>query len=132
MHAEADRPLGEEMIAERWYPTGGDSILWCHPPSRRCVTVEGPTRWDSCSLIPAVPEAPADGSTEGYLVKCYRADKHGEPIDLEGQLFWIESCGMALRHARRIRLEILARAPKPQPGVQLTLDDVPRNHNHHG
>lgn len=131
MSAEIDRPLGEEMIAERWYPTGGDSILWCHPPSHRCVAIEGPYPWESCKRIPAVPEAPADGRTEGYLVKCYRANEGGEPT--EGQVFWIASYGMALRHARRIRLEVLAGASKPQPAlVQLTLDDVPRNHNHQG
>jgi hypothetical protein len=117
----ADRSLGAEMIAEGWHVIGGDWIMWLHPPSERSVGVDGPIQWSSCHGIAAVPEAPKDPATYGYLVSARRHDEFGNPVD--GDSFWIESYATALRHARRIRLLILGAERVPAP-TQMTLDDV--------
>lgn len=121
--SEQNRPLGSEMQAERWEVIGGDWIMWLHPPSCRCVAIEGPIAWESCMQIPAVPSAPASADVEGYLVACRVHDELGNPVD--GDIFWVESYGCALRYARRIRSLILEGSPLPaERAKQLSLFDA--------
>lgn len=116
------RVLGPEMQAEGWRAMGdSDWLIWIHPPSHRVVTVEGPIRWESCRRIPAVPEAPASEEAEGFLVSCTKNDENGEPY--EGDVFWIESYGMAIRYARAVRRAVLADRATPS-ATQLALFEL--------
>lgn len=73
--------------------------------------------------MPAVPGPPDDPKAEGYVVSCLVHDELGNPTE-QGQNFWIQSYGAALRHARAIRAAVLAETATPPPTAQLTLDDV--------
>jgi hypothetical protein len=120
-----DRILGPDMVAEGWIVVGGDWIMWLHPPSKRCVVIEGPmprkTQGVDSMAIPAVHGEPSDPATEGYLVICSRNDQHGNPI--AGDSFWVESYGEAVRRGRAIRQSILD-AKRPVDGAeQLTFDN---------
>lgn len=115
------RALGPEMRAEGWYLLTSENLdyesyLWCHPPSRRSVEIEGPVPRKGpgydCSKIPALPTEPDDPLTEGYLVLCRESDEHGNPFQGDG--FWTPSFATALRVARRVRSEILA-GSQPAP-----------------
>ena len=110
MSRDDARPLGPEMLAERWVVIGGDHIIWMHGPSRRVVVLDGPvprrSRSYDCMAIPALPAEPTDPLTEGYIVWCYVWDDLEEQPGA-GEAFWVESYGVALRAARRIRQTIL-------------------------
>jgi hypothetical protein len=115
------RELGPEMKAEGWYPIGGDWIMWAHEPTRRVIVVDGPIAWEHCHYIPHWGEADPAPDCEGYLVKCYYADEHGNPG--EGDCTFVVSYAQAVKMARRIREDILAERPVSF-AHQLTLDDV--------
>lgn len=118
-----DRVLGPEMIAEGWKGIG-DWIWWLHVPSSRGVSLTGPDKFGE-GEAPGVPDRPADPETLGYFISCHHVDELGNPSG--GETFWVESYADAIRHVRRLRLEILAQAPKAQtPAEQLTLDEAPR------
>lgn len=126
MGREEDRPLGPALKADDWVVIGGDSIMWMHPPSRRCVTLNGPSprkteRYD-CLAIPTLRGEPADLSTEGYIVRCAIHAESGEPI--EGRAFWVEGYGEALAHARKLRAAVLAESVAPVPVHQTELFPV--------
>jgi len=112
MDIENARPLGPEMIAEKWIPIGGDHITWMHAPSKRVVVLDGPIRFDQCIRIPALPSSPEDSATEGYVVSCYVWDEKAE-MPGDGECFWVESYASALRAARKIRQSILDERPLP-------------------
>jgi hypothetical protein len=115
-----DRVLGPELVAEGWRAIG-DWIIWLHIPSHRSVSVED-YLWEQCTRVPALPEAPADPKTEGWVVSCRVHDELGNPI--QGTCFWMESWASALRQARLLRASILAEHA-PHPHVeQLTLDEL--------
>ncbi len=126
---EHDRHLGPEMEAQGWRVVGGDWLMWCHEPSHRVVTVEGPcpreTKTYVTTAIPAYHGEPLDPATQGYLVLCRVHDEGGNPVSGHG--FWVESYGEALRRAQAIREAVLAERPAPLAwDTQLTFDDVLR------
>ncbi len=118
---ESDRALGPEMTAERWFVTGGDWIMWMHPPSRRVVSVDGPIARASCKMA-VYGDEPADPAEKGYCVALRKHDEHGNPY--EGDAFWIASYGAAVRLARRIRQAVLDERPIAEASRQLTLDEM--------
>lgn len=120
MTADGNRELGPEMLAEGWLVIGGDWVMWVHPPTQRSVCVDGPIEWRRCTSIPAWNGAPTDAD-EGYLVKCSYHDEHGNPT--AGDVVFVESYGLAVKLARRIRADILAERPVVM-SAQLTLDDA--------
>lgn len=109
---ENGRALGADMIAERWIVIGGDHIIWLHEPSHRCVSVREAS-WDRCSGIPAAYGEPSKPDADGYIVGCAVHDENGNPTD--GECFWIESYGQAVRHARAIRRSVIGAKPMPAP-----------------
>lgn len=125
---EEDRELGPEMTAEGWLVIGGDHILWMHAPSRRAVAVDGPwprkSKGYDCTAIPPLHAEPADPETRGYLVTCRRFDELGNPY--EGDAFWVESYGEALKHGRKIRSSILTERPPIRPMEQMELPSASR------
>jgi hypothetical protein len=130
MSDDEARELGPEMKAEGWYVIGGDGLLWCHEPSHRTVSVDGPLprrteyvegvsgNYD-CTAIVALHGEPADQRTLGYIVACQVRDDGGCPI--EGNEFWVESYGEALKFARKIRQTVLDDRPLPTTSEQLEM-----------
>ncbi len=121
-----DREIGSEMKAEGWTVVGGDWIMWLHPPTQRSVCVDGPYAWCD-ARVPTLFDVPTDPQTQGYVVSCRTHDEHGNPV--EGESFWVESYGEAVRHARRIRQTIVEERERHRSAVtviadQLTLDDA--------
>ncbi|MBX3203209.1 MAG: hypothetical protein KF894_34110 [Labilithrix sp.] len=115
-----DRTLGPEMQAEGWRAIG-DTIHWVHVPSNRSVNVDDYT-WGQCSGIPAVPEAPNDPETPGWVVTCHVHDELGNPE--ESSAYWVPSWSAALRGARALRASILAEHPPMVHAEQLTFADM--------
>lgn len=112
--------LGPELAAEGWIAIG-DWITWLHVPSHRSVSVED-YLWEQCTGVPAVPDAPSDPKTEGWVVSCRVHDELGNPI--QGTCFWMASWADALRQARSLRASILVEHVPPAHGEQLTFDDL--------
>lgn len=121
--------LSAEMKAEGWtaWPVENEAhgpgewgfIMWQHVPSQRCLTVDGCRRstWDGpvWGVEPPSPEA------DGYCVVLRVHDEWGNPVSGEG--FWLQSLGLALKLATKIRSGVLEGRFRPG-AVQLTLDDI--------
>ena len=119
MDREADRQLGPQMIAEGWMVTGGDWLMWMHPASKRSVQVRGPWRWEQTKGYVALHGRPSDPKSEGYIVGCERWDEDGEPV--QGEHFWVDSYGEAVKMARQIRQSIVDERVAPTTHEQLLL-----------
>lgn len=118
-----DRSLGPELVAEGWRVIGGDWIDWVHVPTKRVVTL------DDCDFdqtnSPAYPCAPADKSTNGYIVMTLQCDSDGNPLEAITHV-WIESYATALRVARTMRQAVIDEYErgKPLKSTQLDFDDL--------
>jgi len=125
----AARQLGPEMVTEGWQCFGGDSLLWCHPPSRRVIVVDGPMQRSLCSL-PDYPGELVSANACCYAVVCYRAGEFGsisQPPNLDG--FRTGSYGEAVRIARETRARILSERRSPMTARQMTLDEYLEAHH---
>ena len=129
------RELGPELIAEGWSAYGGDSLLWCHVPSRRCVSIEAGWQRKQCHECLVLPCEPALPEVEGCLVAWSRRDELGNPIfeysnngiivrPENGGSVWTEHWADALRIGREMRRRILDSGPKFEPRKQLTFDEL--------
>jgi hypothetical protein len=107
MSDEEARELGPEMKADGWHVIGGESLMWMHEPSGRCIVVHDCIRRQA--HVPCWGPEPASPDTPGWFVACRVHGEDGDP--LFGDAFWVESYATAIRVARRIRTEILREPP---------------------
>jgi hypothetical protein len=117
------RKLGPKMLTDGWLALGGDSIMWCHPPSRRVVKVDGPWKFSIYTGWPMAPGEELESDAEVYAVSCHVADECGYPTDVwDG--FLTVSYARALRAAIATRAAIMANQQQWRPSKQLTFDDL--------
>lgn len=116
MTAEGWRHMDADVGEESDY----DSYFWTHPPSSRVVAIDQCRRsqWRG----PVWGPEPTEEQTPGYCVTLRVHDEWGNPI--EGDGFWIESFGLAVKLGREIRRHVLGERAMPTERTQLTLDDA--------
>lgn len=106
-----DRSLPSELQAEGWVSTSEHGLLWCHEPSRQCVTVS-PFQ-SRGTLIPDLG---------GFEVGLDLRNSGGFPID--GSWVWVRSHQQAVRRARGIRSLVLAGVRAASATKTLSFGDV--------